>query len=166
MNKIFFTLTIIFIFFLSCKRDSTSILDKTTISQLIEKNKSDSILGKYYVKVFDKIDKNSLRLLKKKPENLSNVFEFDFLTTGKINIENLTDIYECGEQEILITAAEWQNINRNQYLLHFRGTFKSIPTPGTKSKVQMFETVAQYSFENDLNTKYLRLEKIINTKFE
>ena len=159
-------LTIIIISFLSCKRDSTSILDKTTISQLIEKNKSDSILGKYYVKVFDKIDKNSLRLFKKKPENLSNVFEFDFLDTGAIKIDNLADIYECGDQEIVITAAEWQNINQDQYLLHFIGTSKSIPTPGTKSKVQMFETVAQYSLENDLDTKYLRLEKIINTKSE
>ena len=129
MNKIFFTLTIIFISFLSCKKDATSILDKTTISQLTEKNKSDSILGKYYVKVFDEIDKNSLRLFEKKPENLSNVFEFDFLTTGKINIENLTDIYECGDQEVVITAAEWQNINQNQYLLHYQTQQKKYKDP-------------------------------------
>lgn len=166
MSKIFFTLNIIIICFLSCKKHSTSLFDKTTISQLTEKNKSDSILGKYYVEVFDKIDKNSLRLLKKKPENLSNVFEFDFSRTGTIKIRNLTDIYECGEIKILVTSAEWQNINRNQYLLHFIGTSTSIPTSGIKSKVQIFETVAQYSLENDLDTKYLRLEKIINTKSE
>lgn len=124
-------------------------------NEIIKKNKTEAIIGSYFVLNFKDSLKSGLRLLENEPKTNNNLFKFDFLDSGIIKITDLDKTPRCGNGLLYITNAEWKKIKKNSFEININGGNNLEST---------FEFKATYNLEINADFKYLRLIKIIKNK--
>ncbi|EHQ41099.1 hypothetical protein [Myroides odoratus] len=119
------------IFLYSCtKNDSkVKIIEKEKIEiqteslEPVKNERSDRIVGKYYVVFLNNFLAKGFELLTEKPENRLFLFTVEFKNTGEIIFNDLTELYDCGNGVLSMEKGAWKVNEGGVYELTLDGEY-------------------------------------------